>query len=99
LHSTFSGVLGRLCLFILSPIVKPVVIYCPHAFSFMMTNQKLKKKIYVAIEKILQKNTDAIICVSKYELEESIKYGFDKSAQHLFRCSWATLPFYFKSNC
>ncbi|HHT3114579.1 TPA: glycosyltransferase [Klebsiella pneumoniae] len=79
LHSTFSGVLGRLCLFILRPIVKPVVIYCPHAFSFMMTNQKIKKKIYVAIEKILQKNTDAIICVSKYELEESIKYGFDKS--------------------
>ncbi|HBY4549767.1 TPA: hypothetical protein MIU74_27220, partial [Klebsiella pneumoniae] len=27
----------------------------------MMTNQKIKKKIYVAIEKILQKNTDAII--------------------------------------
>ncbi|WP_185095862.1 glycosyltransferase family 4 protein [Klebsiella pneumoniae] len=32
----------------------------------------------MAIEKYY-KNTDAIICVSKYELEESVKYGFDKS--------------------
>ncbi|WP_124072224.1 glycosyltransferase family 4 protein [Klebsiella pneumoniae] len=40
---------------------------------------KNKKENLRGNRKKLLKNTDAIICVSKYELEESIKYGFDKS--------------------
>lgn len=41
LHSTFSGVMGRVALVLLWPIHRPKVVYCPHAFSFMMRgNQK-----------------------------------------------------------
>ncbi|HEJ7991926.1 TPA: glycosyltransferase [Serratia liquefaciens] len=75
LHSSFAGVLGRLSLIMLWPIYRPKVIYCPHAFSFMMSVSKLKSNIYVLIEKALLPITDAVICVSDCEKKMAMEAG------------------------
>lgn len=71
LHSSFAGVIGRICLIFLYPFIRPKVIYCPHAFSFLMETSSAKKRIYVFIEKALLPMTDAIICVSEYEAQQA----------------------------
>ncbi|HCB2897413.1 TPA: glycosyltransferase, partial [Klebsiella pneumoniae] len=63
IHSTFSGVMARIILLFLKPFYRPVIIYCPHAFSFLMTSTKIKSKIYSIVEKLFSIATDCIICV------------------------------------
>ncbi|MDU4289632.1 glycosyltransferase [Mixta calida] len=82
LHSSFAGVIGRACLLLLWPFVRPKVVYCPHAFSFLMQTSNGKKKIYSLIEKALLPMTDAIICVSQYEADQAKAHGI--SADKLF---------------
>ncbi|MCP1104994.1 glycosyltransferase [Serratia nevei] len=76
LHSTFAGVLGRIALILLWPIRRPKVIYCPHAFSFLMQGSEKQRKAFSLIEKALMGITDAIICVSEHERDKAIEYGF-----------------------
>jgi glycosyltransferase involved in cell wall biosynthesis len=75
LHSTFAGVMGRIALIFLRPLRRPKVVYCPHAFAFLMQSSEKKRKIYSLIEKFLSKYTDAIICVSEYEKTKAIEVG------------------------
>ena len=82
LHSSFAGVIGRSCLILLYPFIRPKVVYCPHAFSFLMETSGGKKRIYAMIEKILLPMTDAIVCVSDYEAEQARLSGI--SANKLF---------------
>ncbi|MEX9938439.1 glycosyltransferase, partial [Providencia rettgeri] len=79
LHSTFSGVIGRVVIFIFFRNRKIKVIYCPHAFPFLMNSNKYKKKGYIICEKLLAKYTDKIICVGKNEYDEAIKVGVPES--------------------
>lgn len=79
LHSSFAGVLGRIALIILYPFRRPKVVYCPHAFSFLMAGSEAKRKIYILIEKILLIRTNKIICVSDNERNEAIKHGFPET--------------------
>lgn len=81
LHSSFAGVIGRICLILLYPLIRPKVVYCPHAFSFLMETSGGKKRLYALIEKALLPMTDAIICVSHYEAEQAELSGI--SAQKL----------------
>lgn len=74
-HSSFAGVLGRVALILLRPIRRPKVIYCPHAFAFLMQGSNKKKKIYALVERFLAVFTDKIICVSKYEKDLAVSYG------------------------
>ncbi|MBD9719532.1 glycosyltransferase [Raoultella sp. RLT01] len=84
LHSSFAGIIGRILVCILFPIIRPKVIYCPHAFSFLMSNNgKLKNKIYIAVEKILAGVTSGIICVSNYEKNQAIKDGMPEKKLHV----------------
>ncbi len=78
LHSTFAGFLGRAALLILYPIRKPAIIYCPHAFSFLMEDSNLKKRLFIIIEKILLFFTNKVICVSHYERNIAIQYGLSE---------------------
>ncbi|WP_413729804.1 glycosyltransferase [Sodalis sp. RH22] len=73
LHSTFAGILGRVVLFFLLPFFRPKIVYCPHAFSFLMTTSKAKKNIYIFAERMLQPMTDVYICVSNFE-KRNIRY-------------------------
>lgn len=83
LHSTFGGVLGRIALIFLWPVRRPKVIYCPHAFSFLMQGSVRKRKIFSFVEKMLIGMTDAIICVSEYERDKAITYGFPSNKLHV----------------
>lgn len=78
LHSTFAGLLCRLIL-LFAPRQNPKVIYCPHAFSFMMSKSRLKVQLYAFIEKFLSSKTDAIICVSDYERNIAQAHGIKES--------------------
>ncbi|QNK31136.1 glycosyltransferase [Serratia sp. JUb9] len=78
-HSSFAGVLARSALMVMRPFYRPKVVYCPHAFSFLMQGTEKKKKIYAFIERFLAVFTDEIICVSQYEKDEAVKYGLPKN--------------------
>ncbi|EPL0417100.1 glycosyltransferase, partial [Serratia marcescens] len=76
IHSSFAGFICRGVLLFLPN--KPRVVYCPHAFSFLMDTSEFKKKCYAIIEKVLARKTDSIICVSHYEYNEAVKRGLNK---------------------
>ncbi len=79
LHSSFAGFWGRVVLLLAKCIGSNIkVIYCPHAFSFLMDTSEWKKVIYFKIEKILALATNTIICVSRFEYEAAIKGGLPK---------------------
>jgi len=77
LHSTFAGFFVRL--YYLFKIKRPKIVYCSHGWSFLMDVSKLKKFIYLFIERILSFKTDKIINISEYEHRKSICYGIDKN--------------------
>ena len=83
LHSTFSGVIGRCVCVLLRPWRKPKIVYCPHAFSFLMESSPIKQKVYAWIERALQKVTDVIICVSQYELDKAARFGIERKRMKL----------------
>nr|WP_189673880.1 glycosyltransferase [Pseudomonas khorasanensis] len=83
LHSTFSGVIGRCVCVLLRPWRKPKIVYCPHAFSFLMESSPTKQKAYAWIERVLQKVTDVIICVSQYELDKAARFGIERKRMKL----------------
>lgn len=76
LHSTFAGAVGRM----LRPFLwvmgrKPRIIYCPHAWSFLMHGSKKRASLFARIEKTLIPLTDRVICVSRFEIEQAARYG------------------------
>lgn len=75
LHSTFAGFIGRLVLLTFRPSKRPHVIYCPHAFPFLMQTSPLQKSLYRALERLLSRITDRIICVSQFEYREALLAG------------------------
>jgi len=83
LHSTFSGVIGRVVCVLLRPWRQPKIVYCPHAFSFLMESSPTKQKVYAWIERVLQKVTDVIICVSQYELDKAARFGIERKRMKL----------------
>lgn len=83
LHSTFSGVIGRVVCVLLRPWRKPKIVYCPHAFSFLMESSPTKQKVFAWIERVLQKVTDVIICVSQYELDKAARFGIERKRMKL----------------
>lgn len=78
IHSSFAGVICRSVLILLYPIRRPKVIYCPHAFAFLIPNSRSKKFIYIFIEKFLQCITDKIICTSQYEQAQAIRVKLNR---------------------
>jgi glycosyltransferase involved in cell wall biosynthesis len=68
---------------LLRPWRKPKIVYCPHAFSFLMESSPTKQKAYAWIERALQKVTDVIICVSQYELDKAARFGIERKRMKL----------------
>ncbi|OXM86519.1 glycosyltransferase family 4 protein [Paenibacillus rigui] len=71
-HSSKAGVLGRIA-GILTRHKK--IIYTPHAFSFNDFNPKIKNLVYAFIERFMARITTKIVCVSKGEYREALKYN------------------------
>lgn len=78
-HSTWAGLFVRFPMFFLG---KPYrVIYNAHGWAFLRDTAEWKRKIYAGIERILQRKTNRIINVSKYEYNAAIRYGLKKTNQ------------------
>lgn len=75
LHSTFAGVIARVCLLPLRPFLKFKIIYCPHGISFLTNSNLISKKTFYIVEKTLLFFTDSMICVSDYEKKTVISFG------------------------
>jgi glycosyltransferase involved in cell wall biosynthesis len=75
LHSSFAGLVGRIVVALLWPVLRPKVVYCPHAFSFLISTAAWKRKLYVVVERLLLVLSDAVICVSEYEREAAVLHG------------------------
>lgn len=70
-HSSKAGAIGRIA----NIGLKNKTIYNPHGWSFNMECGIAKKRIYIAIEKILAMFTDKIIAISQYERKSAIING------------------------
>ncbi|WP_413725048.1 glycosyltransferase [Sodalis sp. RH16] len=79
LHSTYAGFLGRLILYFFFHKNKIKIIYCPHAFAFLMDTSKFKRKFYNICEINLSKITERIICVGENEYHDAILWGIPKN--------------------
>ena len=74
-HSAKGGVIARIA----SVFFKTKVLYTPHAFSYLSANNKLKRFLYVIIEKILRTKNTIILATSNSEKNQAIQtVGFDK---------------------
>jgi glycosyltransferase involved in cell wall biosynthesis len=75
LHSTFAGILGRFSLLFLRGLIRPRIVYCPHAFAFLMQTSSVTRSAYAFIERALALWTDRIICVSEHEMRHAVESG------------------------
>jgi len=75
LHSSFSAFTFRTTKPFYFPFSYNKIIYCPHAFSFLMDNNSLINLFYARIEKCLSHLTSNIICTSNYEMNLAIQFG------------------------
>jgi glycosyltransferase involved in cell wall biosynthesis len=79
-HSSFAGLVGRLHGFFISRNGRPKYLYIPHGIAMIMnTNGKLKNLVYSLIERSLcWLVTDKVVCVSRFEYDVLISFGFCK---------------------
>ncbi|CDS54754.1 Glycosyltransferase [Polaromonas sp. CG9_12] len=73
LHSTFAGLWCRLAAALIRPFRPTVIVYTPHAFSFLSHTRFAG--IYTLAERLLSSLCDAVICVSRYEFDAAVKGG------------------------
>ena len=74
-HSAKGGVIARVA----SMFFKIKVLYTPHAFSYLSTDNKFKKFLYVTIEKVLRTKNTIILATSNSEKSQAIQtVGYEK---------------------
>lgn len=71
-HSSKAGILGRLAAFVAGV---PVVIHTYHGFGFHDRQPALVKKLYVFLERLCARFTDALIFVSKANIAYAAEHG------------------------
>ena len=75
-HSAKAGVIARIAALFFD--VK--ILYTPHAFSFLSTNNYLKRKIFIFVERMLKTNKTILLATSKSEKDHAINIvGFNPS--------------------
>lgn len=74
-HSTFAGVLIRARYLFTRAEQRPAIVYCAHGWAFNMQIPAWQKRIYVAIERLLARVTDRILCISRFEQDSAIAVG------------------------
>lgn len=80
-HSTKGGVIGRIA----GVLTGTKVLHTPQAFSYLSTNNKIKRIIYLVIEKLMSKGNSVLLASSQSELNRAIKdVGFPDSKTLLF---------------
>lgn len=67
LHSSFAGAICRPALLLLRPLSRPKVVYSPHCWSFVSLHRRVTRTAAIAVERLLARSTDRIICGSRFE--------------------------------
>lgn len=89
-HSTKGGVIGR----IVGILLGINVLYTPQAFSYLSTSSKIKKSIFIFIEKILIFKNSYILASSFSEKKRAIhEVGYKKENVILFNNSINSINF------
>lgn len=70
-HSSKAGAIARLA----NVGFKSVCIYNPHGWAFNMRGSRLKRRLYVEIEKLEALFCQKIICISKAEKKSAVRNG------------------------
>jgi len=82
-HSSKAGILGRLAAKLAGV---PIVIHTVHGWSFHDAMPPLTRKVYILLEQICARFTDALIIVTKGDREKGLLEGIGKPDQyHLIR--------------
>lgn len=68
-HSSKAGALGRIA----TIGIKVKCIYNPHGWAFNMRCGKVRKRIYIYLERFLAHLTDYIVCISDSEKKSALK--------------------------
>lgn len=78
-HSSKAGILGRLAAKMAGI---PVIIHTIHGWSFHDYLPSYQKQLYIFLEKIAAKFSDALVFVSEADLEIGLKNGIGKKSQY-----------------
>jgi len=73
-HSAKGGVIGRTA----GWLTHTPTCYTPHAFSYLCTSSKLKRKIFLAIEKITKFKTFVLACSESEQQMAKEEVGYDE---------------------
>ena len=84
LHSTFAGFWFRVPLFF-SQKQPYKVVYCSHGWAFDMQKPMLVKRIFAAIEKVLLRHTDHVVCISEHDKRSAESFGMRKEKLRVVR--------------
>ncbi|MFH4963791.1 glycosyltransferase [Gaetbulibacter sp. M235] len=83
-HSAKGGIIARTA----SMFFKVNVLHTPHAYSYLSTENKLKRKIFLLIESFYAKRNSYLLATSKSEMERGIKdVGYKRNKTLLFNNS------------
>lgn len=83
-HSAKGGVIGR----IIGKFLKINVLYTPQAFSYLSSESKIKKKMYLTIERLFAFKNSYVLASSNSEKERAIsEVGYPKERVFLFNNS------------
>lgn len=78
-HSSKAGILGR---FAAKLAGIPVIIHTIHGWSFHDYLPSYQKQLYIYLEKIAAKFSDALVFVSEADLETGLKIGIGKKSKY-----------------
>lgn len=70
IHSTFAGMFVRPVVAIFFP--KITVVYCAHGWAWDRPDGRLAKTVVVAVERVLLRITDAVVCISRHDYEAAL---------------------------
>jgi len=81
-HTSKAGVLGRLA----ASKGNSAVVHTPHGHIFHGYFSPLKTKLFIAIERWLAKKSDALIALTKAEMDDHLRLGIGREEQ------WHVIP-------
>ncbi|KJD36766.1 hypothetical protein PW52_03775 [Tamlana sedimentorum] len=83
-HSAKGGIIARLA----SLFYKVHVLHTPHAYSYLSTNSKLKRNLFLVIEQVFKSFNSILLATSESELERGInEVGYKNEKAYLFNNS------------
>lgn len=90
LHSTFAGLVMRPLLWALPH--RPRIVYCPHGWAFDRKTGSMETAAASAMERLLSRMCDAIICVSANDMHRALALRMPPGGLRLVRNGIADVP-------